>query len=73
MFDVIQIIDFTFNFDELDVPGCIDLINAPTKVFDAFNRIIPNDQLNRERIVSVDPIGQLFISAPELFVWMVVA
>jgi hypothetical protein len=51
--------------DERNVPGRLG--SRPFDVVDAFERVMPGNQLHRVGIVGVEPVSQLLIAAPVFF------
>lgn len=62
--DVVEVVGRAFDGDETNVPRSVDLVNASTEVFDAGYGEVANDELERKRVVGVNPVRFAFVFTP---------
>lgn len=62
--NVVQVVGFVLNVYELNIPHTIHQWDAFFDVFDACHRIVLHDELDSERIVSIDPVRHLLGPRP---------
>ena len=70
MLDIVEIQPPVMDFDEFYIPWRVDKGNlyGRSDVFDAMERIVVDDEFERKSIVGIDPVSDLFITAPGIFI-----